>query len=39
MPIGVQVISHSFEDEKALAVMQSIEKHAKFKIEFSQDKG
>jgi len=26
MPISVQVISHSYEDEKALAVMESIDK-------------
>ena len=38
MPIGVQVIAHSFEDEKALAIMRSIEKHAKFRMEISQEK-
>jgi len=32
MPIGVQVIAHTYEDEKALAVMQSIENRVKFKM-------
>ena len=25
MPIGIQVVAHSFEDEKALAIMKSID--------------
>lgn len=32
MPINVQMIAHSFEDEKALAVMQSLEKRIQFKM-------
>ena len=32
MPISVQIISHAFEDEKALAVMQSLDKQIKFRM-------
>ena len=32
MPIPVQVVGHSFEDEKVLAVMQSIDKRIGFKM-------
>ena len=32
LPIGVQVIAHTYEDEKALAVMQSIEDRVKFRM-------
>ena len=32
MPISVQVVAHSFEDEKALAIMQSIDKQVKFRM-------
>jgi len=33
MPISVQVISHAFEDEKALAVMQALDQKVKFRME------
>jgi Asp-tRNA(Asn)/Glu-tRNA(Gln) amidotransferase A subunit family amidase len=32
MPISVQVIAHSYEDEKALAVMQSIDNKINFRM-------
>ena len=34
MPIGVQVIAHSFEDEKCLGVMQAIEKKIQYRCIF-----
>lgn len=33
MPISVQVVGHSFEDEKVLAVMQAIDDKVKFRME------
>ena len=32
MPISVQVIAHSFEDEKVLAVMKHIEEQVGFRM-------
>ena len=32
MPLGVQVIAHNYEDEKALAVMQALEEKVGFKL-------
>ena len=32
MPISVQVVGHSFEDEKVLAVMQAIDDKVKFRM-------
>jgi len=32
MPVSVQIIAHAFEDEKALAVMQSLDKQIKFRM-------
>lgn len=32
MPIGVQVIAHTYEDEKALAIMQAIEDQVRFRM-------
>lgn len=36
MPISLQVIAHSFEDEKALAVMQSLDKQINFRMDRPQ---
>ena len=33
MPIGLQVVGHSFEDEKVLGVMQAIENKIEYKCE------
>jgi len=33
MPISLQVVAHAFEDEKALAVMQSLDKQINFRME------
>ena len=33
MPINVQVVSYAFEDEKALAVMKSIDKRVNFRLD------
>ena len=37
MPMGVAVISHSWEDEKALAVMQSLENEIGFRMPMPKD--
>lgn len=32
MPISIQVVAHSFEDEKALAIMNAIDDIVQFKM-------
>jgi len=32
MPISIQVVAHSFEDEKALAIMKAIDDIVQFKM-------
>jgi Asp-tRNA(Asn)/Glu-tRNA(Gln) amidotransferase A subunit family amidase len=33
MPIGLQVVAHAFEDEKALAVMKRLEENVNYKLD------
>ena len=32
MPLGVQVVAHSYEDEKALAIMQALDGQINFRM-------